>query len=154
MSVLDFRFWIRKVSVVCGPQSVAEDSSPPARRNGALHRYGKTSILKAAEDRLSRQGAVFLRYNAESYPSLELLIAALISGAAPKLKGSVERAGDSIRVFFAKLRPEVNFSVTHRGWNVRLGVAEPDEGAGHRRFSATDNPQRIADAFLSSKSKI
>ena len=56
-------------------------------------RYGKTSILKAAEDRLRAAGAVVLRYDAESYPSLDLLVGALIAGAAQHLKGGVERAG-------------------------------------------------------------
>jgi AAA+ ATPase superfamily predicted ATPase len=39
-------------------------------------RYGKTSILKAADDRATRDGAVVLRYNAESYPTLNQLVAA------------------------------------------------------------------------------
>ena len=91
-------------------------------------RYGKTSILKAAEDILASEGAVVLRYDAESYPSLDILIAALISGAAQKLKGSVERTGESIRKFFVKLRPELNFSVSDREWSVKLGVAEAEEG--------------------------
>src|SRR5438105_6808207 len=49
-------------------------------------RYGKTSILKAAEDRLRTAGAVGLQYDAESYPSLELLVKSLM--AAPG-QGSV-----------------------------------------------------------------
>jgi AAA+ ATPase superfamily predicted ATPase len=32
-------------------------------------RYGKTSILKAAEDRLQQSNSVVLRLDAESYPS-------------------------------------------------------------------------------------
>jgi len=94
-------------------------------------RYGKTSVLKAAADRLSSEGAVVLRYDAEAYPSLDLLIAAVISGAAKSLKGGVERAGDAVRRYFGKLRPEVNFSVTDREWNVGLRVADAGEGAGH-----------------------
>ena len=50
-------------------------------------RYGKTSILKAAEDRLQTAGAVVLRYDAESYPSLDLLVNSLVAGAARYLKG-------------------------------------------------------------------
>jgi|SRR5690242_2699978 len=94
-------------------------------------RYGKTSVLKAAADQLSSEGAVVLRYDAEAYPSLDLLIAAVISGAAKNLKGGVERAGDAVRRYFGKLRPEVNFSVTDREWNVSLRVADAEEGAGH-----------------------
>jgi len=89
-------------------------------------RYGKTSILKAAEDRLQADGAVVLRFDAESYPSLDLLVNALISSAAKHLKGSVERTGEQIRKFFAKLRPELNFSVTERQWTAKLGVTTVD----------------------------
>lgn len=111
-------------------------------------RYGKTSILKAAEDRLSSEGAVVLRYDAESYPSLDLLIAALISGAAKNLKGGVERAGESIRKFFAKLRPEVNFSVTDREWSVRLGVGDAEESSRHLGLlvDTLDGLERLAKA--------
>ncbi len=91
-------------------------------------RYGKTSILKAAEDRLRAQGAVVLRYDAESYASLDQLVAAIITDATTRLTGSVERVGDQIRKFFARLRPELNFSVTEREWTARLGVAVADTG--------------------------
>src|SRR5947209_3147889 len=90
-------------------------------------RYGKTSVLKAAEDGLSSEGAVVLRCDAESYPSLDLLVARLISGAANKLKGSVERTGERIRGFFAKLRPEASFSVTDHSWSVKRGVAAVED---------------------------
>lgn len=89
-------------------------------------RYGKTSILKAAEDRLRADGAVVLRFDAESYPSLDLLVNALIASAAKHLKGSIERTGEQIRKFFAKLRPELNFSVTEREWTAKLGVTTTD----------------------------
>lgn len=94
-------------------------------------RYGKTSVLKAAADRLSSEGAVVLRYDAEAYPSLDLLIASVISGAAKNLKGGVERAGEAIRRYFGKLRPEVSFSITDRDWNVSLRVADAEQGARH-----------------------
>lgn len=123
------------------------------RRGGKLflvgpRRYGKTSILKAAEDGLSSAGAVVLRYDAESYPSLDLLVAALISGAAKNLKGSVERTGEYIRQFFIKLRPEVNFSVTDREWSVRLGMADSEESGRHLGLlvDALDGLERLAKA--------
>src|SRR3974390_339494 len=89
-------------------------------------RYGKTSILKAAEDRLRAHGAVVLRLYAESYPSLDLLVNALISSAARHLKGNIERTGEQIRKFFAKLRPELNFSVPEREWTAKLGLTTVD----------------------------
>src|SRR2546422_11562462 len=72
-------------------------------------RFGKTSVLKAAEDRLLSEGAAVLRCDAESYPSLDLLVAKLISLAANRLKGTVERTGERSREFFCKLRPEATF---------------------------------------------
>ncbi len=85
-------------------------------------RYGKTSILKAAEDRLTGKNAVILRFDAESFPSLDLLVAALIAAAAMSLKGKVERVGEQIAKFFSKLRPELSFSITQDAWNAKLGV--------------------------------
>jgi AAA+ ATPase superfamily predicted ATPase len=86
-------------------------------------RYGKTSILKTAEDRLRAIDAVVLRYDAEGYPSLDLLVNATVAGAARQLKGGVERIGDDIRKFFSRLRPELNFSVSDREWTARVGVS-------------------------------
>jgi len=86
-------------------------------------RYGKTSILKAADDRAVRDGAVVLRYNAESYPTLDQLVAVIVADAARAMRGGVERAGEQIRKFFSKLRPELNFNVTESSWTATLGVA-------------------------------
>jgi len=90
-------------------------------------RYGKTSILKVASDRATRKGQIVLRYNAEGYPTLDLLVSAIITDAAKALKGGIERAGEQVRQFFAKLRPELSFSVSQSSWSVKLGagIAEP-----------------------------
>lgn len=89
-------------------------------------RYGKTSILRAAQDRLEALGAVILRHDAESYPTLDLLVNALVVDSAKHLKGNVPRIGDQIRKFFSALRPELNFSVTEREWTAKLGVTVSD----------------------------
>jgi hypothetical protein len=111
-------------------------------------RYGKTSILKAAEDRLSGLGAVVLRCDAETYPSLDLLVATLVSRAAQNLKGSVERTGEQLRKFFAKLRPEASFSVTDREWTVKLGVAAAEDASRHIELlvEALDGVENLAKA--------
>ena len=85
-------------------------------------RFGKTSILKTAEDRLAATNAVVLRFDAESYPSLDLLVANLISAAATGLKGPVERVGDQMRSFFSRLRPELSFNITQESWSAKLGM--------------------------------
>jgi AAA+ ATPase superfamily predicted ATPase len=87
-------------------------------------RYGKTSILKAADDRATQAGAIVLRYNAESYPTLEHLISVIVADAARALRGGVERAGEKIKQFFSKLRPELSFSVSDSAWKATLGAAQ------------------------------
>ena len=111
-------------------------------------RYGKTSILKAAEDQLAGEEAIVLRYDAESYPSVDLLVAALVSGAAQSLKGGVERAGNQVRQFFARLRPEASFSITDREWRVKLGVgiAENDGKQLELLVDALDGLEKLARA--------
>jgi len=111
-------------------------------------RYGKTSILKAAEDRLRAAGAVVLRYDAESYPSLDLLVNSLVAGAARHLKGSVERTGEQIRKFFSRLRPELTFSVTEREWTAKVGVTATDAAGHHLTLlvEALDGLEQLAKA--------
>ena len=86
-------------------------------------RFGKTSILKAASDHATRQGAVVLRYNAEGYPSLDMMVSAIVADAAKSLKGGVDRAGALIKRFFSRLRPELSFDVNESTWKVNLGAA-------------------------------
>ncbi len=49
-------------------------------------RFGKTSILRAAEERLAEQGAIVLRLNAEAYPTVEMLVEKIVSAAATRLR--------------------------------------------------------------------
>jgi AAA+ ATPase superfamily predicted ATPase len=85
-------------------------------------RFGKTSILKASEDRLSATDSVVLRFDAESYPALDSLVVSLISVVAKSLKGPVERVGEQVRVFFSRLRPELSFNITQDAWSAKLGM--------------------------------
>jgi uncharacterized protein len=94
-------------------------------------RFGKTSILKTAEDRVAGKNTVVLRFDAESFPSLDLLVTALIAAAAKSLKGKVERVGDQITKFFSTLRPELSFSITQDAWNAKLGVNVANSQEGH-----------------------
>lgn len=103
------------------------------RKGGKLfligpRRFGKTSILKAASDHAVRQGVVILRYNAEGYPSLDLLVSAIVADAARSLTGGVERTGERIKKVFSRLRPELTFNVTESSWKVTLGAAVSEGG--------------------------
>src|SRR5437868_2362610 len=77
-------------------------------------RYGKTSILAVAQERAEEQGAAVLRFDAEAYPTIELLIRAILAEATGKLSGSLEKAGDWARKFFGKLRPEISYNATEQ----------------------------------------
>lgn len=94
-------------------------------------RFGKTSILKAAQDRMTTSNAVVLRFDAESYPSLERLVTELIAAAAKALKGPVERTGELIRTLFSRLRPELTFNITQDSWSAKLGVNVAATGEAH-----------------------
>ena len=86
-------------------------------------RYGKTSILHAAEELLTSEGIVVLRYNAEAYESLSLLAQALLTGAARRLGGTVEQAATGLRRFFGRLRPEVSYDIDDQRLSVVFGTA-------------------------------
>ncbi len=86
-------------------------------------RYGKTSILRAASETLSKQGATVFRYSAEAYPTIEMLVSRLVADATEKLAGGREKASEKVRKFFARLRPEVTFNLTERSWSATLGVS-------------------------------
>jgi len=93
-------------------------------------RYGKTSILKAAEDKLQVTNSVVLRLDAESYPTLEMLVNGIVAGAAKQLKSGVERAGEQIRKFFSRLRPELDFSLSDSAWTAKVSVGSGSEEGG------------------------
>ncbi len=130
-----------------------EEVMRTVRQGGKLfvigpRRYGKTSILKTAEDRLLAEGAVVLRYNAESFPTLDLLVARIVADAAKHLKGNVERAGEQVRKLFTRLRPEVSFNVTDLEWTAKLGAAEAETEDHHVALlvEALDGVERLAQA--------
>lgn len=91
-------------------------------------RFGKTSILNAVEHRLTARGAVVLRYDAEAYESLAALAQALLTGAARKLTGPMAKAGDVVKQFFARLRPDVNYDLIHHNLSVKIGRESTPRG--------------------------
>lgn len=85
-------------------------------------RYGKTSILRAVEQRLTAEGLVVLRHDAEKYESLDVLAQALITGAARALTGRLDLAQRALGRFFATLKPEATFHAVDQTLSVTLGV--------------------------------
>lgn len=88
-------------------------------------RYGKTSILKTAGDRLKQEEeAILLRYNAEGFTDTEQLVARIVGDAAGQLRAPLERIGESIKKYFQRLQPEVSFNATQTSWSAKVGVAQ------------------------------
>lgn len=87
-------------------------------------RFGKTSILNAVEHRVSARGAAVLRYDAEAYETTGLLAQALLTGAARKLAGPIDRVGDTVRRVFGRLRPEVHYDLATQRLSVTIKAAE------------------------------
>jgi hypothetical protein len=86
-------------------------------------RYGKTSILAAAEEGLRKSTVAVLRYDAEVYESLGQLAEALLAGAAKKLTPTLEKAGEAIARFAAKLKPQVDYNLAEQSLSITLGTS-------------------------------
>jgi AAA+ ATPase superfamily predicted ATPase len=100
-------------------------------------RFGKTSILRTATDRLKANSAIVVRLDAESFPTIDLLVAGIVSSAAKALNGEVKRVGELIQKIFSMLRPELDYSVTDGEWSVKFGV----------KASKLENPVLLVDAL-------
>ena len=85
-------------------------------------RFGKTSILRAADERLTGSGAIVLRLNAESFPTLEMLVEKIISMAAIRLKSKVAAGIEQIEKFFSRLKPEFTYGGPMQELSVSIGV--------------------------------
>lgn len=112
-------------------------------------RYGKTSILKTAGDRLAREeGAILLRYNAEGFTDTEQLVSRIVADAAGHLRAPLERIGESIKKYFQRLQPEVSFNATQTSWSAKIGVAQgraSDEGELKLLIDALDGLSKLAN---------
>jgi hypothetical protein len=104
------------------------------QRSGTLffigpRRYGKTSILKAAEAQLGKAGLAVLRYDAEAYENTGLLAAALMSGAVRQFASALDRAQAIAKKFFAALKPSLTVDPSDGRITVDLGL-ESTAGRG------------------------
>jgi len=90
-------------------------------------RYGKTSLLGAAGEAASRDGVIVLRFDAEKFESLELLAAALLTGATRALQGPLERTAALISRVAARLRPETSIG-PDGAVTVSLGASKSTHG--------------------------
>lgn len=110
-------------------------------------RYGKTSLLHAAQERLEGRGVTVLRFDAERYETLDLLAQALLRDATRMLRGPVQRARDVFLTAAKCLKPEVSFDAAGKEWKVSLGLSrETEGGALPLLVDALDAIERLAKA--------
>jgi AAA+ ATPase superfamily predicted ATPase len=109
-------------------------------------RFGKTSILKTAADKLSAKSAIILRLDAESHPTIDMLVAAIVSESAKALKGGVKRVGEQIQAMFSTLRPQLDYSVLNGEWSVKFGVGEAKLASPVLLVDALNGLEKLANA--------
>lgn len=88
-------------------------------------RYGKTSILAAAQEQAERAQALVLRFDAEAYPTLEMLISVVLAEATKRLTGGLEKATERFKQLFARLKPQINYNLLDQSVTATIG-AETD----------------------------
>jgi hypothetical protein len=114
-------------------------------------RFGKTSILRAAEENLSKNGAMVLRVNAEVVPSTRMLVERIITAAAIRLKECYEDSYEQAGRFFSPLRPEFSASAVEEKISVRIGMdTYADE---HRQLEALTNTLDCLDRMAAAQPK-
>lgn len=93
-------------------------------------RFGKTSILKAAEAKAIAAGAVVIRHDAEAYPGLDSLVQAIMQSAARQLKGPAAKVGTILRKAFERLKPELTYDPMLQKWSTSVGFS-PEAPSTH-----------------------
>ena len=71
-----------------------------------------------------------LRYDAEVYESLGHLAEALLAGAAKNLTPTLEKAGEAIKRFASKLKPQVDYDLADQTLSITLGTSGKPETKG------------------------
>ena len=87
-------------------------------------RYGKTSLLAAAQANVEKEGAIVLRFDAERFTSLDALGQALLTAAGRRMATTVEKASEIVRRLGGALIPTVTYDVEKSEWSVSLGARE------------------------------
>lgn len=106
-------------------------------------RFGKTSILAAAEEAARTRGVMVLRVDAERYESLEWLAQAIMTAAARQLRAPLERAAALISEVATRLRPELSIDPAGT-MSVTLGLRPPEVGEVPLLSDALDAVERLA----------
>lgn len=115
--------------------------------------FGKTSILRAAQANLSRNGAIVLYVNAETSPDAGKLIGEIVAGVAAQLHDDTEDGFLRASRFFSHLKPTLRFSTDEQEMSVSIGI---DLSAGKYRqmevlARTLDSLDRIAHTLPDSR---
>lgn len=100
-------------------------------------RFGKTSILKTAADELAKDSGIVIRLDAESFSSINEIVARVVSASARALQGDLRFIGEQVRNVFSRIKPELDYSVAGGEWSVKFGIDSEKQA----------NPILIVDAL-------
>ena len=82
---------------------------------------GKTSILRAAQTKMSLKGAIVLYANAEASADVGRLIGEIVADAIVRVYGAEAGIHNAGRIF-SHLEPKVGFSAAEQNLSVRIGI--------------------------------
>ena len=85
-------------------------------------RFGKTSILKTAADILAQESGIVVRLDTESFPSIDELVARIVSSSAKSLGGDAKLVLELMRKVFSRMKPEMDYNGITGEWSVRFGL--------------------------------
>lgn len=88
--------------------------------------FGKTSILRAAQANMSREGAIVLYVNAETNPNIRKIVGEIVAGVAARVYEGAEDGIQKAGRFFSHLEPTFRFSAVDQEVLVSIGVELSD----------------------------
>jgi uncharacterized protein len=91
-------------------------------------RYGKTSIIRAAELKAIEAGAIVLRYDVSAFPGIDVLTARIATDAAAAFSAGADRVLQVVKNLFGALRPTVSVDVNSGAPTITF-----EGGSGGRR---------------------
>lgn len=106
-------------------------------------RFGKTSLLSAADERASERGVIVLRFDAEKYETLEVLARSILTAGARSLRSPVEKVADLLRSAASALRPGVELG-PGGSLTVSLGIDAATHGELPLLTDALDAVEALA----------
>lgn len=122
-----------------------------ALQNGAKlfligpRRYGKSSILRAAQENLNIKGVAVLHFNVEAYSDLDRLARAIIAESAKATQGPLQAVGEKIRGLFSKVRPELSYDVATGNWSATLGISNESGNFAGNLIEALNGLEALAE---------